>query len=206
MASNSNMTQLSAIHGHSAFLNIKAASMPAPNGGDVGVVIRELTHQGKLNIRCDNKFHTQLSKVVGLDTAAANNHFQATTSRFAIWLAPDETMILTEAGAETALAKQISDAAGKAHIAVNDVTDAMTSLHLKGANIRDMLAKGCALDLHPAHFTKGQCAQTTLSHAGVTILALADDEMILICRTSFIDYVVSYLCDAALEYGYELKA
>lgn len=206
MASNSNMTQLSAIHGHSAFMNIKAASQPAPEGGLVGVVISEMTHQGKLNIRCDKKFHATLSKLVGLETATPNNQFAATASRFAIWLAPDETLILTEAGSEAALAKQIADAAGKAHISVNDVTDALTSLHLKGDQVRAMLAKGCPLDLHPAYFTKGQCAQTTLSHAGVTILALADDEMILICRTSFTDYVVSYLCDAALEYGYELKA
>ena len=205
MASNSNMAQLSTIHGHSAFLNIDASAVPAPDGGPVGVVMREMTHQGKLNIRCDKKFHTSLSKLVGLDTATDNNKFVATATRFAVWLAPDETLILTEAGAEAALAKQVTDAAGKAHISVNDVTDALTTLHLKGAKVRAMLAKGCPLDLHPSYFKEGQCAQTTLSHAGVTILALADDEMMLICRTSFTEYVVSYLCDAALEYGYELK-
>ena len=194
------------IQGHSAFTTITAASAPAPNGGPVGVVISEVAHQGKLNIRCDTAFHKKLSKLTGLDTNVANNRFSSTASRHAIWLSPDEILLLTEAGAEGALAKQISDNAGRAHIAVNDISDALTSLHLKGSAVRQILAKGCAIDLHEDHFTTGDCAQTMLSHAGVTILALGDDEMMVICRTSFTDYTVAYLCDAALEYGFELKA
>ena len=196
----------SLIQGHSAFMSIEAASAPAPNGGSVGVVISELTHQGKLNIRCQKNLHKTLSKLMGIDTNLDNNRFASTTSRYAIWLSPDEILVLTQAGEEGALAAQITAATKGAHSAVNDITDAMTSLHLKGASVRQMLAKGCAIDLHKDHFKAGDCAQTTLSHAGVTLLALGDDEMILICRTSFTDYVVAYLCDAALEYGFTLKA
>lgn len=194
------------IQGHSAFMTIKAASAPAPNGGGVGVVMSELTHQGKLNIRCDKNLHKTLTKLVGIETHLENNRFSATASRYAIWLSPDEILILTQAGEEIGLATQITAAAKGAHMAVNDITDAMTSLHLTGASVRQMLAKGCAIDLHKDHFKAGDCAQTTLSHAGVTLLALGDDEMILLCRTSFTDYVVAYLCDAALEYGFTLKA
>ena len=203
---NSSQSATALINGHSAFMSIKAASSPAPDGGKVGLTISEMTHQGKLNIRCNSAFHKTLSKLTGLKTAVANNKFDATKSRYAIWQSPDETLVLTEAGAEAALAKQMTDAAGKHHIAVNDITDALTSLHLTGPAVRAVLAKGCALDLHKDHFVAGDCAQTTFSHAGVTILALGDDEMIILCRTSFTDYTVAYLCDAALEYGFELKA
>lgn len=206
MASPSNMTQSAVIDGHSGFFGMSPASSPAPEGGKVGLVIKELTHQGKINIRCASAFHKKLTNIVGLNTATKNNHFASTSTRFAVWLSPDETLLLTEAGAEAALVKQISDEAGKAHVSVNDITDALTSLHLKGPKVRDVLAKGCAIDLHKAYFKAGDCAQTTLSHAAITLLALGDDEMILICRTSFTDYTVKYLCDAALEYGYELKA
>ena len=196
----------SPIQGHSAFMGIEAASAPAPNGGSVGVVISELTHQGKLNIRCEKKHHKTLSKLMGIETNLDNNRFASTTSRYAIWLSPDEILVLTQAGEEGALAAQITAATKGTHSAVNDITDAMTSLHLKGACVRQMLAKGCAIDLHKDHFEAGDCAQTTLSHAGVTLLAVGDDEMILICRTSFTDYMVAYLCDAALEYGFTLRA
>ncbi len=193
------------IQGNSAFATITAASAPAPHGGPVGVVISEISHQGKLNIRCNAAFHKQLTKLFGLDTKLDSNRFSSTASRHAVWLSPDEVLLLTEAGSEAALAKQIADNAGNSHIAVNDISDALTSLHLKGSAVRQMLAKGCAIDLHKDHFTTGDCAQTMLSHAAVTILALGDDEMMVICRTSFTDYTVAYLCDAALEYGFELK-
>ena len=194
------------IQGNSAFATITAASTPAPQGGPVGVVISEISHQGKLNIRCNAAFHKQLTKLFGLDTKLDSNRFSSTASRHAVWLSPDEVLLLTEAGAEAALAKQIADNAGQTHIAVNDISDALTSLHLKGTAVRQILAKGCAIDLHKNHFTTGDCAQTMLSHAAVTLLALGDDEMMVICRTSFTDYTVAYLCDAALEYGFELKA
>ena len=194
------------IDGHSAFATLTARSAPNPNGGAVGLVIKELSHQGKLNIRGDNAFQKKCATLTGLNIAQGNNQFSATASRFYVWLAPDEYLLLTEAGAENALARQITDKAGKAHFAVNNITDAMTSLHLKGPAVRDVLAKGCGLDLHKDHFKKGACAQTTLSHAGIILLALDDEEMILICRTSFTDYTVAYLCDAALEFGFDLKA
>ena len=196
----------SPIQGHSAFMNIEAASSPAPDGGSVGVVMSELTHQGKLNIRCDENLHKKLTKLVGIETNLDNNRFASTKSRYAIWLSPDEILVLTGAGEEGELAAQITATAKGAHMAVNDITDAMTSLHLTGSSVRQMLAKGCAIDLHKDHFKAGDCAQTTLSHAGITLVALGDDEMILLCRTSFTDYVVTYLCDAALEYGFTLKA
>ena len=192
------------IDGLSAFYGKDKQAMPNPNGGAVGMVLRELTHQGKLNLRCSDKFHKQVSKIIGLDSNPSNNHFTAAGDRLAVWLGPDEVMILLEAGAETAMARQIKDAGSKDHIAVNDVTDALTSLSLTGPSVRAVLAKGCALDLHKDYFTSGMCAQTTLSHAGVTILCKDADEFIIICRTSFTDYLVDYLCDAALDCGYQL--
>ena len=194
------------IDGHSAFSTLSAQSAPAPDGGKVGMVISEITHQGKITVRCDKGFHKKLSKLIGVTTDVANNKFASTTSRYAVWLSPDEVLLLTEAGSEAMLTKQIMDEAGKAHVSAVDVTDAMTALHLKGHAVRTILAKGCALDLHKDHFVAGDCAQTGFSHAGVTLLALGEDEMILLCRTSFTDYTVSYLCDAALEFGFELKA
>ena len=194
------------IDGHSAFSTIQPLSAPAPDGGPVGMVLSEIAHQGKLNIRGNKQVLAKISALIGLDTALSNNRFSATASRFFIWLAPDEFLLLTEAGAEGALAKQITDKAGKAHFSVTTITDAMTSLHLTGPSVRDVLAKGCGIDLHKDHFRQGDCAQTMLSHAGVTLLALGDDELIVVCRTSFTDYVVQYLCDASLEFGFTLKA
>ena len=52
-----------------------------------------------------------------------------------------------------------------------------------------------------AVFAAGQCAQSLLSHAGITLLATGETRFVLVCRTSFAPYVVDWLVDAALEYG-----
>ena len=194
------------LQGNSAFHGIQAVSHPHPEGGKPGLVIEEVAFQGKLNLRCDGAFHKEVTKIVGFDTNAAPNRMNKAGERYAVWLGPDEVMLLVEAGAEAALAQQINDAGSSTHMAVTDITDAMTTLKLSGDSIRAVLAKGCALDLHKDHFKAGDVAQTILSHAGVTLICCADDSWLVLCRTSFTDYLVSYLADASLGCGCQVKA
>lgn len=51
--------------------------------------------------------------------------------------------------------------------AVSDQSDAQAALRLSGANVRDMLAKGCMIDLHPTAFPPGAAAMTSIAHIGV---------------------------------------
>ncbi len=52
-----------------------------------------------------------------------------------------------------------------------DVSGQRTTLRLSGSRSRDVLGKGCALDLHPSVFG-GAAAQTTLGQTGVILLAV----------------------------------
>ena len=133
----------------------------------------------------------------------AANKFTTAGERHAVWLCPDEFMIVCEAGKDEELASAIHASFGNRHAAVTNITDAFAAFHLKGEAVRQVLAKGCALDLHQNSFASGDAAQTLLSHAAVTIMALANDEFIVICRTSFAPYLHDWIIDAALEYGVE---
>jgi sarcosine oxidase subunit gamma len=68
--------------------------------------------------------------------------------------------------------------------------------------VRDVLAKGCSIDLHPRVFGRGSSAQTTLGQAGVVLLALSDavDDVVVLVRSSFAGYLADWLLDAALEF------
>ena len=122
--------------------------------------------------------------------------------KFTSKAAADEALLLCEAGTERDLRRKISaDLAGQ-HFAATNVTDALCVLQVEGPDVRAVLAKGCALDLHPRKFTPGQCAQTMLAHAGVTIIATDENCFLLICRTSFASYTLDWLQDAALEFGF----
>ena len=95
---------------------------------------------------------------------------------------------------------------GDRHAAVVDLTELRTVIAVSGAHARDLLAKGCTLDLHPRAFPAGACAQTGLARAGA-LLHLVDETPtfeITILR-SFADYMWVWLADAAQEYGVALR-
>ena len=60
------------------------------------------------------------------------------------------------------------------HAAITDVTDGRVAFRLAGPSAREVLAKGCPLDLHPRAFAPGRCAQSLLAKASV-LIHLVDD-------------------------------
>ena len=120
----------------------------------------------------------------------------------AIWLGPDEWLVTTRSSTgeefEARLRKAIAPHGG----AAVDVSGQRTTLRLSGSHARDVLAKGCALDLHPKVFGVGSAAQTMLGQAGIVLLALDDGacDFLVLVRSSFARYVVAWLLDAMAEY------
>jgi sarcosine oxidase subunit gamma len=84
-----------------------------------------------------------------------------------------------------------------------DVSAQRTTLLLGGSRVRDVLAHGCSLDLHPSRFPAGACAQTMLAHAPVILLALPAGEFWVLVRASFAAYLADWLFDATLEDRHE---
>ena len=84
-----------------------------------------------------------------------------------------------------------------------DVSGQRTTLRLRGSRGRDVLAKGCSLDLHPSAFGSGSAAQTMLGQAGVVLLAVdgSGADFRILVRTSFVRYLADWLLDAAGEYA-----
>lgn len=82
-----------------------------------------------------------------------------------VWSGPGQWLIVTEHPDVVAtLALELADLA-----AVTNQSDARAILRLSGARARDVLAKGCLIDLHPRAFQPGDVALTSISHIGVQI-------------------------------------
>jgi sarcosine oxidase subunit gamma len=85
-----------------------------------------------------------------------------------------------------------------------DVSGNRTTLELAGPAAREVLAKGCSIDLHPRAFQPGDCAQTTVSK--VNVLLYQVDELPtyhLLVRGSFAQYLADWLLDAMAEFRSE---
>ncbi len=85
---------------------------------------------------------------------------------------PGAWLATCERGAN-AFAASLAQVLG-ATASVSDQSDGLAILRLTGPNVRDVLAKLVAIDVHPQAFRPGDAAGTTLSHMGVTLWRLED--------------------------------
>ncbi len=139
----------------------------------------------------------------GLALPTVPNRFSQDGGRQALWLGPDEWLLVLEDEDETAAAEGLRQILAGQHVAVTEVGHSRTVFGLSGPRARDVLAKGCPLDLHPRAFGPGQCAQTILARTGMILLQLDGTPSYEInVRRSFAHYAWTWLEDAAREYGY----
>ncbi|TQC49732.1 sarcosine oxidase subunit gamma [Rhodococcus sp. WS4] len=120
-----------------------------------------------------------------------------------VWLGPEEWLITTRSQSPEELEDTLRTAVTPHGGAAIDVSAQRTTIRLTGAHARDVLAKGCSIDLHPKVFGPGSAVQTMLGLAGVVLIALDDtgtDYRILV-RASFARYLAEWLIDAAEEFG-----
>lgn len=120
----------------------------------------------------------------------------------AIWFGPQEWLITsTDQGGEDLEARLRAATVDHGGAAV-DVSAQRTALRLSGMHARDVLAKGCSLDLHPTVFGRGAAAQTMLGLAAVVLIPLDDNgsDYRLLVRSSFAGYLADWLIDAAEEF------
>jgi sarcosine oxidase subunit gamma len=112
------------------------------------------------------------------------------------WLATAES----DDGFATALRAAVGDIA-----AVSDQSGGTTVLRLAGPRVRDALAKGVMIDLHPRGFAPGDVAVTAAAHVGLTLWRLPDDATgaifeIAVAR-SLAGSLWHWLAVSAAEYG-----
>jgi sarcosine oxidase subunit gamma len=105
--------------------------------------------------------------------------------RTVLWLGPDEWLVL--GGREDDY---------PAAAAAVDVSASRVALELAGEGAAELLATGCSLDLDPAAFAPGRCAQTLLARAEVILLRRGLDRFWVLVRPSFAPYLRAWLRDA----------
>jgi sarcosine oxidase, subunit gamma len=123
----------------------------------------------------------------------------AADARIALWMGPDEWLLLAPESEEDLIERQLKEAlVGIAHSLV-DVSHRDAALTLSGANIAVALSAGCPLDLHPSVFTVGMCARTLLAKAHIVLWRMGPQQFHLQASRSFAEYVWQFLEQAARD-------
>jgi sarcosine oxidase subunit gamma len=131
---------------------------------------------------------------VALPEDACRAHVQG--DRAALWLGPDEQLLLAAAGEAEQLAGQLRAAlAGIPHSLV-EVSQRQVALSVSGPRAADVIASGCPLDLDAAAFPVGMCTRTLLAKAEVVLWRRSAEEYHLEVQRSFSGYVLEWLREA----------
>ena len=122
-----------------------------------------------------------------------------------VWSGPAQWLALGPPQAQPI--ESVLGAALGAHASIFDQSGSRRLLELRGARVRDVLAKGMSVDLHPRAFRTGDVAVTTASHLAVHLWQVADDPVyrLLVVHTYF-DSLWRWLASSAAEYGCEVLA
>jgi sarcosine oxidase subunit gamma len=166
--------------------------------------IEEKPFLGYLNLRGragHTGFIAGVLKALGVEAPTeANTVIEAGDNRI-FWLGPDEWLVVTPAGQQAQVKADLQAALAGVFSSVVDNSSGLTTIHVSGDNAAALIATDCPLDLHAQAFKPGQCAQTRLARAGMTIAPLSDDSGFeLIIRRSFADYLLLWLQDAAIAF------
>ena len=187
-------------HGLEPVLAELSGRSPAEPG--VRVTIRG--DLGHINVRgraSDAGFVQPVEEVLGQALPTKPNTVSVDLHQV-FWLGPDEWLIITPVAGVAELAGRLQQATANTHASINDNSGGQVALNLQGTKCRDVLAKGCTLDLHPSVFTAGDCAQSGLARANV-LLALIDETptFTIVVRRSFSDYLCRWLAHAGDDEG-----
>lgn len=147
-------------------------------------------------LRGDSAARAAAERALGVSVSALACRAGSAGGRSALWLGPDEWLLLAPAedvAAEEALWQGL---AGLAHSLV-DVSHRQIGLAVTGAHAAVLLNAGCPLDLDAAAFPVGMCTRTMLSKAEVVLWRTAEHEFHLEVWRSFAGYVTEYLAEAA---------
>jgi len=176
-----------------------AARAAEPLGGAV-VRLTEHRFSGKINLRGtpEPAFLDAVAAAVGVRPATQSGVAAQADGRAALWIGPNEWLVVTPPGAEIEAAAHLREALAEHRAAVTDVSESLAVIAVSGVNARHLVAKGMSLDLHPRAFAAGCCARASLAKT-VVLIHQTDDEPAydLYVDRSFAEYLWRWLEDAA---------
>jgi len=137
----------------------------------------------------DPAFRAAVSRALNLELPVQPCSSVADNMHRLVWVGPDDWFVLGPKDQASAIEAQLRAALAGMHHAVTDVSGGYTVLHLSGTPVREVLAQGCPLDLHPRVFRPGSSAGSVFFKASIWLWQTDQAPVYeLLVRSSFMGY------------------
>jgi sarcosine oxidase, subunit gamma len=163
---------------------------------DAGPTLAPLPPAARYILRGGGPVRAAAEKAAGVGLPTQACRASAQEDRAALWLGPDEWLLIAPAAQGGALAGSLATAlAGLPHSLV-DVSHRQSAAELRGPQAARLLGAGCPLDLDASAFPVGMCTRTVLAKAEVVLWRTAAEVFRIEVARSFVAYVSEFLAEA----------
>jgi sarcosine oxidase subunit gamma len=164
----------------------------------------ESLRPSQVNVRAQGQVAARVGEALGVVLPVEPNTVATRGQRSALWLGPDEWLVVDDGTPADEIEASVRQAFDGDWGSVVDVSANRSLVELSGPRARDVLAKGCSLDLHPRSFRPGMCAQTLLAKTAVILWQTDDTPTFKVfVRASFSAHLARWLADASVEFYFD---
>jgi len=159
------------------------------------VTLATMPSSHRISLRAPAASVGALSEALGLSLPLKPKTSASKGSRTALWLGPDEWLVIDD-GAKDPL--EACAGVEALHSAVG-ISHRNVAFSVNGPAAANTVNAGCPQDLSLAAFPIGACSRTILGKVEIVLLRTGEDAFRVECWRSFSDYVFTFLTEAARD-------
>jgi sarcosine oxidase subunit gamma len=159
--------------------------------------VRALAPAARYVLRGADEVRVAAERALGVALPASPCRAGIAAKRAALWLGPDEWLLIGPEAASDELAALLGGALQGLPHSLVDVSHRQCALTVSGPAAATLLAAGCPLDLDASTFPVGMCTRTTLAKAEIVLWRTEPEVFRVEVWRSFSTYVSQFLAEAA---------
>lgn len=163
--------------------------------GSASVSISPAAPAARIALRAPEESVAALDGALGLALPRRPKTSSSAGGRAALWLGPDEWLVIDEDDAD--LMAACAGAAGF-HSAV-EISHRNTAILVEGPGAEAAIAAGCPQDIGLEAFPVGACSRTILGRIEIVLWRTGEEAFRVECWRSFSDYAFTFLAEAAKD-------
>ena len=178
----------------------------AQSAGENGIHLTVLPVPQIIELRGNwsKSFASAVHQTLGVNIPAVSPGTAKGDGLTVFWMGPDRWWLVGDDAALPSI-NELRQRLAAFNAAAVEIGDAFVAIEIAGQKARDVLAKGCTIDLHPRAFESGSVVQSNLAKAQITLYQFDEMAYRIFARRSFAEYLWTWLEDAGIEYGVSIN-
>jgi sarcosine oxidase subunit gamma len=176
---------------------IRTLPLSGAHGGSSSVRLETAPSAERISLRVRAGDVSALSGALGVDLPTKPKTSASANGRTALWLGPDEWLVIGDVGSGL---MQVAANSGVLHSAT-DVSHRNIAILVSGSGAAAAINAGCPQDLSLNAFPVGACSRTIFGKIEIVLLRTADDAFRVEVWRSFSEYAFGLLAEGARDAG-----